>query len=75
MHCCNHNCNQGRDCPNRKPAMNTRRYPRTMKEAFGPYTRDDLEPMHDKRADYGTAWWLCMVLVCTASAVVIALTA
>lgn len=27
--------------------MNTRRYPRTLNEAFGPYTsRDFVEPMH-----------------------------
>ena len=25
--------------------MNTRKYPRTMQEAFGPYTSDQLEPM------------------------------
>lgn len=25
--------------------MNTRRYPRTMQEAFGPYTSDDLHEM------------------------------
>lgn len=24
--------------------MNSRKYPRTMKEAFGPYTSDDLLP-------------------------------
>lgn len=27
--------------------MNTRKYPRSMAEAFGPYTSDQLEPMHD----------------------------
>ena len=25
--------------------MNTRKYPRSMAEAFGPYTSDSLEPM------------------------------
>lgn len=25
--------------------MNTRKYPRTMAEAFGPYTSNQLEPM------------------------------
>jgi hypothetical protein len=25
--------------------MNTRRYPRTLSEAFGPYTDDRLQPM------------------------------
>ena len=27
--------------------MNTRKYPRTMQEALGPYTSDQLEPMPD----------------------------
>ena len=27
--------------------MNTRKYPRTMQEALGPYTSDKLEPMPD----------------------------
>ena len=27
--------------------MNTRKYARTMAEAFGPYTSDQLEPMPD----------------------------
>ena len=42
MNCCNNNCNQGRDCP-------VRRYPRTMREAFGPGTDNRLEPMPDTR--------------------------
>jgi hypothetical protein len=29
--------------------VNTRRYPRTMQEAFGPYTDDRLEPMDEPR--------------------------
>ena len=49
--CCNFNCNQGRDCPNRKDSvMQTRKYPRTLNEAFGPYAsgpvHDPDEPMH-----------------------------
>ena len=27
--------------------MNTRKYPRTMQEAFGPYTSSQLEPMQE----------------------------
>ena len=27
--------------------MQTRRYPRTLQEAFGPYTSRDLEPPHE----------------------------
>lgn len=29
--------------------MNTRRYPRTMQEAFGPYTSHKVEPMPPPR--------------------------
>lgn len=29
--------------------MNTRRHPRTMAEAFGPYTDNTLHPMRDTR--------------------------
>ena len=29
--------------------MNTRRYPRTMQEAFGPYTSHEVEPMPTPR--------------------------
>jgi hypothetical protein len=29
--------------------MNTRRYPRTMQQAFGPYTDDRLHPMPERR--------------------------
>lgn len=29
--------------------MNTRRYPRTVQEAFGPYTSRDVHPMRDPR--------------------------
>lgn len=29
--------------------MNTRRHPRTLAEAFGPYTSHDLQPMKDQR--------------------------
>ena len=28
--------------------MQTRKYPRTMREAFGPYVDNRLEPMRDK---------------------------
>ena len=40
MNCCDDygNCNQGRDCPVRKERMTTKKFPRTMQEAFGPYT-------------------------------------
>lgn len=32
--CCNHNCDEGRTCPLRHGYPTSRRYPRTMAEAF-----------------------------------------
>ena len=53
--------------------VNTRRYPRTMQEAFGPYTSHEL---HDpKSEDEGWLWWACIVGLSVAAAVVIAWTA
>ena len=45
MNCCDEygNCNQGRDCPVRKETMNSRKHPRTLNEAFGPYTSSKIE--------------------------------
>lgn len=43
--------------------MQTRRYPRTMAEAFGPYTSRDLQPMPDKSPDYGAGWWIAITLI------------
>jgi hypothetical protein len=42
--------------------VNTRRYPRTMQEAFGPYTDDQLAPLpvrslSDKLAEFAAVWW------------------
>lgn len=41
--------------------MNTRRYPRSMAEAFGPYTDNALHPMREQKP---SPWlrafgWLC----------------
>ena len=43
--------------------MNTRKYPRTMAEAFGPYTSNQLEPMPEDDAVTGVA----LVLACVAA--------
>lgn len=51
---------------------NTRRHPRTLQEAWGPYTSHDLQPMPD-RNDYTAGWWLAMA-VCAAVTVVLILT-
>mgnify|MGYP003439815578 CR=1 FL=1 len=42
--------------------MNTRRHPRTLTEAFGPYTSDDLQPMHEPR-EYSARWWIAITIV------------
>ena len=50
--------------------MNARRYPRTMTEAFGPYTSSDLQPMpqppmpaHEKALYIVSAIALMVVIV------------
>lgn len=49
--------------------MNTRKYPRTMAEAFGPYTSNQLEPMPE--AD--TATDVALVLAAVAAVLAAAL--
>ena len=49
--------------------MNTRKYPRTMAEAFGPYTSNQLEPMQE--AD--TVTDVAMVLASVAAVAVAAM--
>lgn len=50
--------------------MNTRRYPRTMAEAFGPYTSNDLQPMPEPR-DYSAAWWWAMLVIAVITLILI----
>lgn len=50
--------------------MNTRRHPRTMAEAFGPYTSHDLQPMRESRP-YSPAWWIAMAAIAVAIAVIL----
>lgn len=53
-----------------KAYMNARRHPRTMSEAFGPYTSRDLQPMPEPH-DYGAAWWWVMAVVAAATFILI----
>ena len=39
--------------------MNSRQYPRTMQQAFGPYTDNNIA---EERADYCAAWWAGLIL-------------
>ena len=48
----------------------TRRHPRTMQEAWGPYTSHDLQPMRDPR-DYSVWWWIVMAIVAGLTAAII----
>ena len=52
--------------------MNTRRHPRTLTEAFGPYTSNTLHPMPDPR-DYSPRWWTAIALVAIAAVFAIAI--
>ena len=51
--------------------MNTRKYARTMAEAFGPYTSDQLEPMPE--ADDVTDVALVLASVAAVAAAVMAM--
>jgi hypothetical protein len=67
MNCCDYNCNQGRDCPARMASVpTTRRYPRTMRQAFGPDTDNRLEPMPEPSSSWGG---LAFALFCLCFAV------
>lgn len=50
-------------------------YPRTLEEAFGPYTSrdmasdDNLDPL-----DYGRLWWTCMGVIAVATGVLLFVT-
>jgi hypothetical protein len=53
--------------------MNTRRYPRTQDEAFGPYGRSG--PIIDpEERDYSATWWFAITCCAIAAAIVIAIT-
>lgn len=41
--------------------MNTRMHPRTMAQAFGPYTSDELRPMRDDTS-YRWHWYALIVI-------------
>jgi hypothetical protein len=52
--------------------VNTRRHPRTLTEAFGPYTSHDLQPMRDPH-EYTGRWWFAMGLIAIATVLAIAI--
>lgn len=52
--------------------VNTRTYPRTMQQAFGPHTSDELHPIPD--TDYSLAWYVSMCIVAVVAVFVIVAT-
>lgn len=54
--------------------MQTRKYPRTMNEAFGPYASGPIHEMRDTRRGYSWGWYAAVVVfACIAVAVNIGL--
>lgn len=53
--------------------MNTRKYPRTMQEAFGPYTGREIDDTDN--TGYSTAWWAALGVVSVIAMIVIVVTA
>ena len=51
--------------------MNSRKYPRTIEEAFGPYERGPVEPM---REDYSNGWWWAMGIIAVFTVVIVVMT-
>jgi|DEB19_MinimDraft_2_1074335.scaffolds.fasta_scaffold98302_3 hypothetical protein len=43
--------------------MNTRQHPRTMQQAFGPYTSHDLQPMRQRETSSKEIAWYIVALV------------
>jgi hypothetical protein len=53
--------------------MNTRKYPRTLNEAFGPYTSTHF--VEDKQPEaYGWVWWACIVVILMLTVLLIGVT-
>ena len=59
--------------------MNTRRYPRTMADAFGPHTNNVLHPMgtprFERSTDYPPLWKGVMVVIALLSVYAVVVTA
>lgn len=46
--------------------MQTRKYPRTLQEAFGAHTSREIHDP-DEATGYGAAWWLAMLVIASLS--------
>lgn len=63
---CHHDCGQGDFCP--AHSLNTRRYSRTLVEAFGPNTSLQID---EPESGESPAWWFCVIAIAAFSAYVI----
>lgn len=52
--------------------MQTRKYPRTLQEAFGPYTSHEIM---DHDTDYSPQWWVAFIAVAILSVITVVVTA
>lgn len=50
--------------------MNTRKFPRTMQEAFGPYATSQIYDPEEAES-YPTAWWLSVAMIAVVAMVII----
>ena len=46
----------------------TKRHPRTMEQAFGPYTSHYIQEPHP--TGYGITWWIAMVVIAIIAVVI-----
>lgn len=51
--------------------MNTRRYPRTMAEAFGPYTDNRLHAPSERGRNWATVVYAVMLVAAIAATVIV----
>lgn len=59
MNCCDHACEEGRSCPLRYGYPTSRRYPRSLAEAFPDVRRQAFEP-HEPR-EGGAYWFFALI--------------
>lgn len=53
---------------NSQPWPTARRHPRTLQEAFGPYTSRHISTEGPKPSGYSVGWWLMITAIALASA-------
>lgn len=61
--------------PSALPTLNTRSYPRTLQEAFGPHTSREILPIEDRETDYPWTWWSLVMSIAVVAMIIIVVTA